>query len=69
MQHDRPPTRNLPRFQILKDRDGKYRWCIYNTSGTMIGTHPEGFATEAEARRNAEYFRELIAEAPIMGEP
>jgi len=61
-------TSNLCRFQILRDRDGKHRWCVYNDSGTMIGRHRQGFATEAEARRDAEKFRELIAEAPIVGE-
>jgi len=65
MSRDRPQA---PRFQILKDRDGKHRWRVFNDAGTMIGEHRQGFATEAEARRDAERFRKLIAGAPIIGD-
>jgi len=41
---------------------------VFNASGTMVGRHPEGFATELEARRDAEQHREQVAEAPIVGE-
>ena len=68
MPHDQSEARNLCRFQILRDRDGKYRWRVFNDAGTMIGRHRQGFSTEAEARRDAEKFRELIADAPIIGE-
>ena len=54
------------RFQIQSDCDGRHRWYVYN--GTMVGRHPEGFATEREARLDAELFREQIASAPIVGE-
>jgi hypothetical protein len=65
MSRDRPQA---PRFQILKDRDGKHRWRVFNDAGTMIGEHRQGFATETEARRDAERFRKLIADAPIIGD-
>jgi len=51
----------------MKDRDGKYRWRVYNDAGTMIGEHREGFPSEVDARRDAEKFQALIAHAPIMG--
>ena len=41
---------------------------MFNASGTMVGKHPEGFATELEARRDAEQHREQVAKAPIVGE-
>jgi len=52
----------------VKGRDGKHHWRVYDDAGTMIGEHREGFATEVEARRNAEKFQALIANAPIVGE-
>ena len=56
------------RFQIKRDRDGRHRWYVFNGYGTMVGRHPEGFATEREARLDAEQLREQIASAPITGE-
>jgi hypothetical protein len=56
------------RFQIKTDRDGKHRWSVYNNDGTIVGRHPAGFATEREARLDAEQLREQIASAPIVGE-
>ena len=56
------------RFQIQSDCDGRHRWYVYNGNGTMVGRHPEGFATAREARLDAEQFREQIASAPITGE-
>ena len=58
----------LCRFQLRKDGDGRHRWYVFNASGTMVGRHPEGFATEREARLDAERLREQLATAPIMGE-
>ena len=68
VRRDEGEAANLPRFQIMRDRDGKHRWRVYNDAGSMIGEHREGFATEDEARRDAEKFQALIAHAPIMGE-
>jgi hypothetical protein len=68
MRSHQPEPPNLCRFQIQKDRDGKHRWYVYNSAGTMVGKHPEGFATELEARRDAEQHREDVAKAPIVGE-
>ena len=65
---DEPRQPNLYRFQIQRDRDGRHRWYVFNASGTMVGRHPEGFATELEARRDAEQHREQVAKAPIVGE-
>ena len=56
------------RFQLRWDRDGRHRWYVFNDNGTMVGRHPEGFATEREARLDAEQLREQIASAPITGE-
>ena len=56
------------RFQIKSDRDGRHRWYVYNSDGSIVGRHPEGFATEREARLDAEQLREQIASAPIVGE-
>ena len=56
------------RFQLRRDRDGRHRWYVFNANGTMVGRHPEGFATEREARLDAEQLREQIASAPITGE-
>ena len=42
------------RFQIKRDRDGRHRWYAFNGYGTMVDRHPEGFATEREARLDAE---------------
>jgi uncharacterized protein YegP (UPF0339 family) len=56
------------RFQIKRDRDGRHRWYAFNRNGTMVGKHPEGFATEREARLDVEQLREQIASAPIVGE-
>ena len=61
------PQPNLIRFQIKRDRDGKYRWYVFNANGTLLGNHPEGFSSESEARRDAEHHRDLIAKAPIIG--
>lgn len=58
---------NLLRFQIQRDRDGKYRWYVFNANGTLLGNHLEGFPNESEARRDAEHHRDLIAKAPIIG--
>ena len=41
---------------------------MFNANGTMVGRHPEGFATEREARLDAERLREQLATAPIVGE-
>jgi len=62
-----PPPLSLIRFQIQRNRDGKYRWCVFNARGTVIGRHPDGFATESAARRDAEHHRALIGRAPIVG--
>jgi hypothetical protein len=56
------------RFQIRRGRDGRHRWYLVNPYRTMVGRHPEGFATEREARLDAEQLREEIASAPITGE-
>ena len=58
---------NLIRFQIQRDPDGKYRWCLFTDRGTMIGKHPDGFPNESEARRDAEQYRDFIGKAPIIG--
>ena len=58
---------SLIRFRIQRDRDGKYRWYLFNAQGTMIGKHADGFPSESEARRDAELHRDLIAKAPIIG--
>jgi hypothetical protein len=58
---------SLIRFQIKRDRDGKYRWYVFNSHGTLLGNHPDGFPTESEARRDAEHHRDLLAMAPIIG--
>jgi hypothetical protein len=58
----------LCRFQIQRDLDGRHGWHVFNASGAMVGRHPEGFATELEARLDAEQHRELVAQAPIIGE-
>ena len=63
------PQRSGPyRFQLRWDRDSRHRWYVFNDNGTMVGRHPEGFATEREARLDAEQLREQIASAPITGE-
>jgi len=67
MTTDAPQGLGLCRFQIQRDRDGKYRWSVFNTRGTRLGTHPEGFETELDARRDAERHRSLIGKAPIIG--
>ena len=41
---------------------------MFNASGTLVGRHPEGFATEREARLDAERLRAQLATAPIMSE-
>jgi len=64
---DARPQPNLVRFQIQRDRDGKYRWSLFNTHGTMLGKHPEGFETELDAHRDAEQHRDRIGQAPIIG--
>ena len=58
----------LCRFQLRRDRDGRHRWYAFNANGTLVGRHPEGFASELEARRDAEQLREQLAAAPILGE-
>jgi uncharacterized protein YegP (UPF0339 family) len=68
MTSDTPRALGLCRFQIQRDKDGKHRWYVFNTNGTMVGRHSEGFDSEREARHDAERFRELIARAPIVGE-
>ena len=62
-----PSQPSLIRFQIKQDRDGKYRWYVFNAHGTLLGNHPDGFPSESEARRDAEYHRDLVAKAPIIG--
>ena len=37
------------------------------THKTLLGNHPDGFLSESEARRDAEYHRDLVAKAPIIG--
>lgn len=68
MSDDRTGSLGQCRFQIKRDRDGRHRWYVYNAFGTMVGSHAEGFASEAEARLDAERFREQLARAPIIGE-
>jgi YD repeat-containing protein len=68
MSSERPQRSGLCRFQIRRDRDGTHRWYVYNSSGTLVGRHPEGFASEREARLDAEQLQEQIAKAPILGE-
>jgi hypothetical protein len=63
-----PQRPGLCRFQIQRDRDGRHRWYVFNAFGTLVGRHPEGFATELEARLDAEQLREQIVKAPIIGE-
>ena len=41
---------------------------MFNANGTMVGRHPQGFATEREARLDAERLREQLATAPIISE-
>lgn len=67
MNDDTSDHLGLCRFQIQRDRDGKYRWSLFNSNGTRVGTHPEGFATEREARLDAELLRAQLARAPIVG--
>ena len=67
MSGDAPQRPGLCRFQIQEDRDGRHRWYVFNPNGTMVGRRPEGFATEREARLDAERLREQVATAPIMG--
>lgn len=66
---DSPEGQGLCRFQIRRDRDGRYRWYLFNANGTMIAKHRGGFETEEDARLDAEQSRELIAKAPIIGAP
>jgi hypothetical protein len=68
MSGDAPRRPDLCRFQLQKDGDGRHRWHVFNANGTMVGRHPEGFATEREARLDAERLREQLATAPIVGE-
>jgi hypothetical protein len=56
------------RFQLQRDRDGMHRWYLFNANGTLVGRHAEGFATEREARLDAEKTREQIVSAPVVGE-
>ena len=63
-----PQRPGLCRFQLQRDRDGGHRWYAFNANGTMVGTHPDGFATERDARLDAEQLREQLATAPIVGE-
>ena len=67
MSDDASGRLGVSRFQIRQDRDGQYRWSLFNASGTMVGTHPEGFASAREARLDAEQLRDQLASAPIVG--
>ena len=58
----------LCRFLLQNYRDGRHRWYVFNANGTMVGSHPQGFATEPEARLDAERHREQLATAPIISE-
>jgi hypothetical protein len=68
MSGDAPQPPGRCRFQLREDRDGMLRWYVFDANGTMVGRHSEGFATELEARLDAERFREQLAMAPIVGE-
>ena len=68
MSGDAPERPGLCRFLLRKDRDGRHRWYVFNASGTLVGRHPEGFATQREARLDAERHREQLATAPIISE-
>ena len=68
MSGDAPQRPGLCRFQLQKDRDGRHRWYVFNANGTMVGRHPEGFATGREARLDAERLRAQLATAPITDE-
>ena len=41
---------------------------FYNTSGTIVGRHTDGFPSELEAYQVVEHVREELAIAPIIGE-
>jgi hypothetical protein len=66
MSGDPPQRPNFCRFQ--KTRTAGTGGYVLNANGTMVGRHPEGFATGREARLDAERLRERRATAPIMGE-
>ena len=56
------------RFQIDLDPQGQYRWHVFNAYGTHVGSSPQGFPTELEARSDADHLKQQIASAPIIGQ-
>jgi uncharacterized protein YegP (UPF0339 family) len=56
------------RFQIRKDHDGRHRWYLYSSSGSIVGSHTTGFPSELEAYHDVEHVRAELAIAQIIDE-
>ena len=57
--------RGVAHFQIVRQRDGRFRWQLINPHGTPAAQSMESYATEDEAFAAAGHAQQLISTAPI----
>jgi hypothetical protein len=58
-------AREVARFMVVHQTDGRFHWELINPHGTAMGRSMGTFDTEDEAVADAEYARRLISHAPI----
>jgi hypothetical protein len=56
----------LGTIELLKSKDGKFRFTVRNADGKYVGGSAVGHATEKEAKESAEELKSVIATATYV---